>query len=85
MTTTVAIATHVAMPNTDEPIPDTQPRPGPQDIHREYLGDGVYACVDRGMVRLTAENGIEATNVIFLEPSVVDALLGWMKRHGVRS
>jgi hypothetical protein len=44
---------------------------------REYLGDGVFADVERGMVKLTTEDGIEATNTIYLEPEVMAALQRW--------
>jgi hypothetical protein len=48
---------------------------------KEYLGDGVYADMDSGMLKLTTENGISTTNVIFFEPEVVAALLEYMKRN----
>jgi hypothetical protein len=41
---------------------------------KRYLGDGVYVAVERGMLKLTAENGIEATDTIYLEPEVFRAL-----------
>ena len=41
---------------------------------REYLGDGVYAAHDGFGVWLTAENGLEATDAIYLEPEVLAAL-----------
>jgi hypothetical protein len=41
---------------------------------KRYLGDGVYVEVDRGMLKLTAENGIEATDTIYLDPEVFRAL-----------
>ena len=43
-------------------------------IPKRYLGDGVYAAVERGMVKLTTEDGVEVSNVVFLEPEVVEAL-----------
>ena len=42
---------------------------------RSYLGDGVYADIERGMIKLTTEDGIRATNTIFLEIEVYDALV----------
>ena len=42
-------------------------------MDKQYLGDGVYVEVDGGMFKLTTENGIEATNTIYLEPPVYDA------------
>lgn len=41
---------------------------------KRYLGDGVYAEFDGFAVRLTAENGLEATDTIVIEPDVWDAL-----------
>lgn len=49
----------------------------------DYLGDGVYADMDGQMVRLTTENGVEATNEIFLEPEIVLALVRYAERHGI--
>ena len=43
-------------------------------IEKEYLGDGVYLSVDCGMIKLTAENGIIATDTIYLEPFVYESL-----------
>lgn len=52
-------------------------------MNKTYLGDGVYAeQLDYG-VRLTAENGLEATDTIYLEPEVITALLEWLKRLGI--
>jgi hypothetical protein len=48
---------------------------------KEYLGDGVYADMDSGMLKLTTEDGISTTNVIYLEPEVVLALLEYLKRN----
>ena len=39
-----------------------------------YLGDGAYAEFDGYGVILTAENGIDVTNRIYLEPEVYQAL-----------
>jgi hypothetical protein len=41
---------------------------------KAYLGDGVYAEFDGFAVTLTAENGIEVSNRIVLEPEVIAAL-----------
>lgn len=40
-------------------------------ISKRYLGDGVYAAVENGMVKLTTENGIATTNTIWLEIEVM--------------
>ena len=46
-----------------------------------YLGDGVYADIDPyGSLILTTEDGIEATNRIVLDPSVVGALVTYLER-----
>lgn len=47
---------------------------------REYLGDGVYADTDGFAVILTTENGVETTNSIYLEPTVLEALARYVKR-----
>lgn len=47
---------------------------------KEYLGDSVYAQIDEyDNLILTTENGIEASNTIILEPSVVRALMTYLK------
>ena len=51
---------------------------------KTYLGDGVYAAIDRfGTVMLTTEDGISTTNAIVLEPDTYDALervvMAWRK------
>lgn len=37
---------------------------------KTYLGDAVYAEETAGMIRLTTEDGLDETNVIYLEPEV---------------
>lgn len=49
-------------------------------IEKEYLGDSVYVDIDSGMVRLTTENGYGATNTIFLELPVYEALVKYVER-----
>jgi hypothetical protein len=44
-----------------------------------YLGDGVYVAIERGMLKLYTSDGISETNVIFLEPSVMDALMDYYR------
>ena len=44
-----------------------------------YLGDAVYAAVEPGYIVLTTEDGINATNTIYLEPEVVNALQEFMR------
>lgn len=49
-------------------------------MSKTYLGDGVYGeLVDGGMIKLTTENGIDTTNVIYLEPSVYANLTRWVQ------
>ena len=49
---------------------------------KEYLGDSVYVEVDIDQERLvlTTENGYGANITIYLEQSVVDALLKYLER-----
>lgn len=42
---------------------------------KTYLGDGAYAEFDGFAIVLTAENGIEASDRIVLEPEVYRSLL----------
>ena len=45
-----------------------------------YLGDSVYCEVEYGMLRLTTENGAGASNIIYLEPEVYEALVAYAAR-----
>ena len=47
---------------------------------KSYLGDGVYADEENGMLKLTTEDGIDVTNEIFLEGEVIEALFGYISR-----
>lgn len=47
-------------------------------MNKKYLGDGVYADIENGMLKLTVENGISATDTIYLEYEVYLALLAFM-------
>ena len=56
---------------------------------KSYLGDGVYVEIDRDYyVKLTTEDGIEATNTVYLEPPVWASLIAWYERtthaHGLK-
>lgn len=44
---------------------------------KRYLGDGVYIEWNEGLDQwiLTTEDGIKATNTIYLEPAVMTSLL----------
>ena len=46
---------------------------------KQYLGDAVYADYDGYMIELTTENGIGATNRVYLEPEVVTAFLAYIR------
>ncbi len=54
-----------------------------QAAARSYLGDGVYSSFDGYQLMLTAENGISATDTIYLNPEVLEAFELRMKtlRH----
>lgn len=43
-------------------------------MSKQYIGDGVYVDFDGYAIILTTENGIEMTNCVVLEPSVLEAL-----------
>jgi len=48
-------------------------------MRKVYLGDGAYARFrEDGAVVLTAENGIEATDTIVLEPEVYHELVKYV-------
>lgn len=49
-------------------------------MHKEYLGDGVYAEIEAGMIKLTTEDGDETQNTIFLEVEVYEALQRYATR-----
>lgn len=46
-----------------------------------YLGDSVYADVENGMLKLTTDNGGGASNTIYLEPEVYDALVEYARHR----
>lgn len=49
-------------------------------MSKEYLGDGVYIDTDGYQLKLTAENGIEAHDTIYLEPQVQVNLVKYIER-----
>jgi hypothetical protein len=48
--------------------------------NKAYLGDGVYVQNDGYSVLLTTENGIEETNIVYLEPEVLLAFVRYLSR-----
>lgn len=57
---------------------------GKDSWHFDYLGDAVYAEINEAcQLVLTTENGIRATNTIYLEMEVLDALLNYLKAGGI--
>ena len=57
----------------------------PKRVTKEYLGDGVYVDVENGSLKLTTEDGISATNTIWLEPEVASALVDYIKQICARN
>ena len=50
-------------------------------MNKEYLGDAVYIEVNRfGDIILTTEDGVNVTNRIVLEPSVLEAFENYLRR-----
>jgi hypothetical protein len=47
---------------------------------KAYIGDGVYVDYDGWNLILTAEDGIKATNTIYLEPDVLRSLLDYVEQ-----
>jgi hypothetical protein len=47
----------------------------PDALATRYLGDGVYAAFDGRGAWLTAEDGVRATDGIYIEPEVMKALV----------
>lgn len=50
-------------------------------MSKEYLGDAVYVDIERGMLKLTTEDGYRTTNEIYLEPEVYEALLRYVEQQ----
>lgn len=47
---------------------------------KEYLGDGLYVNFDGYQIALSAENGITATDTVYLEPQVLQSFLEYIAR-----
>lgn len=50
-------------------------------MSKQYLGDGAYAEVEGDDLKLTTENGIYVTNVIYLDKEGVQKLLAFIYAH----
>jgi hypothetical protein len=50
-----------------------------------YLGDGLYASQHGEMVKLRAPNPIKGDQIIYLEPSVIAALIDYMVNKKILS
>lgn len=48
-------------------------------MKKTYLGDSVYGEIDRGMIKLTTDNGLGASNIIWLEISTYERLAEWVE------
>lgn len=46
---------------------------------KRYLGDGAYVDFDGWNILLTAENGINVTNTVVLEPEVLSHFLEYIE------
>lgn len=51
-----------------------------RSVDKEYLSDGLYIRFDGYQIWLTAENGVEVTDQVALEPSVLFAFEDYLKR-----
>lgn len=56
-------------------------------MSKTYLGDSVYVDTDFGSLKLTTENELpdDPSNIIFLEPEVMEALIRYYKREELRT
>ena len=43
-------------------------------MNKQYIGDSVYVEIENDMIKLTTENGLGATNTIYLEWQVFNEL-----------
>lgn len=53
-------------------------------MNKQYLGDGVYVKGDGFGLMLTTEDGISATNSIYLEPEVYNSLEAYVKANAAK-
>jgi hypothetical protein len=57
------------------------PHPIELNGDERYLGDGLYAAVDRGMIRLRAPRGSD-DHFVFLDPELFRGLMRFAKEAG---
>lgn len=50
---------------------------------KTYLGDGVYVVAGHGEITLTTENGVAATNRIYMDIGVIMTLVDYLKTRGL--
>lgn len=46
-----------------------------------YLGDGLYAYAEGGVIVVYASNGIKTANIVYFEPQVYMNFHSWVKAH----
>jgi hypothetical protein len=53
--------------------------------HEDYIGDGVYVAYEHGAIWLMANSHVTPTDTICLEPEVLQALIRYAERIGIRT
>jgi hypothetical protein len=48
-----------------------------------HLGDGVYACIENGMIKLMANDHLSPTDTIYIEPAVMHALINYARQNRI--
>jgi len=51
--------------------------------NQDYIGDGVYVEYDGEGIMLKANDHLDPTDTIYLEPNVLEALIRFAKRMGI--
>lgn len=51
---------------------------------KTYLGDGLYAAYDGFQVALSAEDGTQATDTVFLDPQVLAAFAKFLRANNLQ-
>lgn len=51
------------------------------DSTKQYIGDGVYADIENGMLKLTTEDGISVQNTIYLGHTEFSILLEYFAKR----